>query len=469
MLTDIKYIRVWEQQIEIGKTTGKFRNQFNFLPRITLSSYISAIFHASLYEAGDFELVVDYDEDIYNYVMKPVIGYYEGEYFVSHNVFVELCGQSTGTGEEQRLFKVTGVSLINDENNNLTVKITGVGALGVYANMGLCRYKNSSVVQYDSYENIVPKYLLITGQNTALKSTELEHLFRMFILPMGTENSPRETLIGTNLYCPDIGVWVIKDSTNGDGVALTEDEEKISLQTDFQKWATDYMKSHGVGIVGFRTEYFTSETAYGGVLAHYEDGALLNRYTGRLVLRRNGTKDVVFSDKMGTFTLTSITISNTNVHNQAPLMYGQENEINPTDPKTVKGVYLANTDIVDQTADAGFSYGGNMVLDGTDTFCQYDVNKPVIVKSSYKQEDASTDDGKTTICKVLRNESNLQAVNYTDTITIEGTINVNDKTDVGLGDIVTIRVLDAFEEQVTITDITYVSEGDGFKVEVGYA
>ena len=464
MLKNINAIRVYEQDIEGGSQSSVFNNMYVYKPRLIITSYISAIFHASLYEEGDFELTVNYDAQIHDAIIKPIMGYYDGEYFVRNNVFLELHGDSTGTRGEQRLFKATAAEIINDENNNLTVKITGVGALGIFARMSFGRIVESSAVQYDAYETVIPKFLKITGYRNAFGATPLEHLYRMMILPFGVENSPRDTIVGKNLYCPDMGLWLVQDTSHGTGDALDASAEKIGIQADFVKWASDWMKTYEMGIVSFEMAFITSDSG-----ANYENGAKLNRYTGKMTIRKNAESNLVFRDTTGDFTLTSITITDENAHSQAPLMYGQEDEFTGTETKKISGQYMGDVEIVDHSDGAGLSYGGNVVLDGATYFGKYDINKPQMKKSSYSAENVDTDEKREAACKVLKNESYLNAADACDTINIEGTINVNNNPDIALGDIVTINVLNTFERSVTITGLTYVSEGDGFMVEVEYA
>lgn len=464
MLTNIDAIRVYEQDIEGGSQSSVFNNCYIYKPRLIITAYISAIFHAALYDEGDFELVVNYDEQIHDAIIRPIIGYYDGEYFVRNNVFLELHGDSTGTRGEQRLFKATAAEIVSDENNNLTVKITGVGALGIFSRMSFGRVVQSSAVQLDAYETVIPKFLKLTGYRNAFGATPLEHLYRMMILPFGVENSPRDTIVGRNLYCPDMGLWLIQDTSHGTGDALDPAAEKIGIQPDFVKWASDWMRTYEMGIVSFEMAYITTESG-----ATYENGARLNRYAGKMTIRKNAESNLVFRDSTGDFTLASITITDENAHSQAPLMYGQEDEFAGAEISKISGQYLGNTEIVDHSEGAGLSYGGNVVLDGVTYFGKYDINKPQMKKSSYAAENVETDDKRAAACEVLKNESYLNAAGARDTISITGTINVNNRPDIALGDVVTISVLDAFEKTVTITGFTYVSEGDGFMVEVEYA
>lgn len=462
MITDIKYIKFWERVVEPAE--GLFNTTYVYEPRAIISTYISAIFHAELYGNGDFELCCYYDDIMQNNLLQPLMGYYIGTYFTRNDMFVELCGKASGTRAESRVFKVKKVAIVNDSSNNKTVKITGVGALGLYENMPLLRMLNSSSVMIDNLEYLAPKILKIKGYDdtNSFHATPLEHLYRMMILPFGVDGGPRDTIVGSELYCPDMGVWVKQDTSKGTGNPLTIAQEKIGIQTDFTKWAAAFCQTYNIGVVA--AEMVWAENA------KVETGAATARYTAKLTICKTAATGLKLSDRNGTFTLSQIDFSVGNSLSICPLIYGQEDETDDAEnPQKLTGVYLASVDVSDHVEGSTLSIGGKVLKDGAEYTAPYDAVKPPLIKASATLDNVNSDALRQELCDTLTEESLQKRASVSNTIAISGTINVNSEIDINLGDIVTIDVLGgAFSQDVTIVGLTYVSEEDGFKIEVDY-
>lgn len=462
MLTDIKYIRFWERVVE--QSSNKFNTTYVYEGRAILASYISAIFHAQLYDKGDFELTCYYDDIMQNNLLEPLMGYYIGDYFTRNDMFVELCGQQSGIRAESRLFKVTQVSIVNDDSNNKTVKIVGVGALGIYASMPLVRISQASSVKEDSDGYLAPDILLLSGYEDTnnYHATPLEHLYRMMILPIGVDGGARDTIIGYDLYCPDMGLWIVQDTSAGTGDALTTAQESTGLQADFTKWACDFCETYNIGVVSAEMSWASD--------AKVEAGASSERYAAKLTIKKTSASNLRVSDRNGTFTLTQIDFAVGNSLSVCPIVYGQENETTEASkPQKIAGQYLSNVNVSLHAEGSTLSLGGNVVKDSVTYYAPYDVVKPPLLKSSNAIEYVNTDDLRREICNRYAEESLQKGVGYSNTIAISGVINVSAGMDIALGDIITIDVLDGtFTQQVTVVGLTYVSEGDGFKIEVDY-
>lgn len=462
MLTDIKYIKFWERVVEAG--SNKFNTTYVYESRAILASYISAIFHAQLYDVGDFELTCYYDDIMQRNLLDPLMGYYIGDYFTRNDMFIELCGQQSGPRAESRIFKVTQVSIVNDDNGTKTVKITGVGALGIYASMPLARVLQASIVKEDADGYLAPDVLLLCGYEDInnFHATPLEHLYRMMILPFGVDGGARDTIIGYNLYCPDMGLWIVQDTSAGTGEALTTAQEATGIQADFTKWACDFCETYGVGVVASEMSWASS--------AKVESGVSTDRYTAKLTLRKTAASNLRVSDRNGTFTLSQIDFAVGNALNICPIVYGQENETTEADkPQKITGQYLSSVNVALHAEGSTLSLGGNVVKDSVTYLAPYDVVKPTLVKSNTALEHVNTTDLRREICNRYNEESLQKSVSYRNTIAITGVINVSAGMDIALGDIITIDVLDGvFTQQVTVIGLTYVSEGDGFKIEVDY-
>lgn len=356
------------------------------------------------------------------------------------------------------------MSIINDDSNNKTVKITGVGALGIYASMPLARVLQSTVVKEDSDGYLAPDIMLLSGYEDTnnYHATPLEHLYRMMILPFGVDGGARDNIVGYELYCPDMGLWIVQDTSAGTGEALTTAQESTGLQADFAKWACDFCETYNVGIVA-------SEIAWADI-AKVEAGASSERYTAKLTIKKTAASNLRVSDRNGTFTLTQIDFSVGNSLSICPIVYGQTNETTEADkPQKITGQYLANVNVSLHAEGSTISLGGNVVKDSATYAAPYDVVKPTLLKSSNEIEHVNTDDLRREICNRYAEESLQKSVGYSNTIAISGVINVSAGMDIALGDIITIDVLDGtFTQTVTVVGLTYVSEGDGFKIEVDY-
>lgn len=462
MLTDIKRIRLLKREIK-DSTLNRY---FYDTVLLDTTSYISAIFHAQLFDVGEFELKLSYDKIAKAGVLDPLFNN-------AYTIMVEICGQSSGSVVESRVFKTTTISIINDENNNKIIKLSGVGALGFYKNIPFGRIRGSlssatktTVAEYE--EAYFPEKLVISGYNynNDYVATPLEHLFRKMIYPFGVLGGIREsadTLDVTSLCCPDLGMWIEQDKTRGIGDLLTEEEQSISIQKDMATWLKNWMITYQIGIIGSQYEQYTSSTPLDGY-------TVAGGEYPKLTIGKWRNSKYVFSDSDGSFDLSNI-VWDRNYIGEAPLIKGQPFEAVGTDERVKKydGIRLCGCYPKENIKNYGFPFGGNVMINGTLTFAPLDINYPVLVNSDFALDDVTTDDNRLSACQSLRAISEQNAPIYRNSITIDGTINVNDKPDIYLGDVVTIKVLNGLlTKTALITGFTYVSEGDGFKIEVDW-
>lgn len=458
MLTDIKRIRLYKREIKVT-TYGRIYEDYLILDT---SSYISAIFHAQLYDEGDFQLVLSYDEIAKKGVLNPIIGN-------AATIIVELCGESTGTLPEMRVFKTTKVSIVNDDNNNKTVVLTGVGALGFYKNIPFGRISStmSEVTATTLTDGTVyaPTKLVIKGYyyNNDYLGVPLEHLYRQLIYPFGVVSGTRQTITGLGLCCSDLGLWIVQDRSRGYGDVMTPEEQDIAMQDDVSEWISNFMKSYNMGIVGCEYAITNSSTPVDG----YTPASAI---VPKMTIAKFRNTGLIFSDTDGSFKLNNIDF-NRDYIGEAPLVRGQSLQEVGVDEsvKTFDGIKLFGCYPKVNLKNFGFSIGGNIVIDGTTGYAGCDINKPPILESSYAIDDVTTETYRQEACDALTAISQQQSSLYSNSITINGVINVASKPDIYLGDSVVIKALDgAIIKNVVITGITYVSEGDGFKIEIDY-
>lgn len=459
MLTDIKKIRLYKREIKVS-AVGRYYYDTVLLDT---TSYISAIFHAQLYDLGDFELVLAYDTIAKTGVLTPLIN-------GSATIIVELCGQSTGDIVESRVFKTTEFTIENDDNNNKTIRLKGVGALGFYKNIPFGRIlgnqsacTKTAITGGNAY---FPTKLIIGGYayNNDYVATPIEHLYRKMIFPFGVLYGARETIEGTELCCPDLGLWIKQDKSRGIGDLISNAEHSVALQADISKWLSEWMKSYGIGIIG--SGYV--RTGVGTPLdGHSVVGlGMLPQFT-IAKLRNTG---LTFRDSDGSFALNEVLIDRTYV-GEGPLMQGQSMEEVGVDEQIQKydGIKLCGCYAKENLNKYGFPFNGTLYVDGAEKYAPSDINYPVLVKSDFALDSVTDDTNRQLACDTLTGISKQQAPNYANTVSINGTINVANNPDIYLGDIVNISVLNGMiQRSAIITGFTYVSEGSGLKIEVDY-